>query len=149
MLLSNSNSKWLIYCSYLSPFKYVYPCTTILPSIYYGLINSQDNFIFGINQIYSDDFFTNNGIIINKNIFIIIIDEYNENKIRISTKEILFRKKELKNITLSYNPDNKYNINKNDNIYLNDSFNIDLPSKLKKKVIINAKRIYNEGKNRL
>ena len=140
ILIFSKNKKFLSkiiesFLNIISPFKYVYPCTTILPSIYYGLINSQDNFIFGINQIYSDDFFTNNGIIINKNIFILIINKYNENKIRISTKEILFRKEELKNITLIYNPENKYDINKNDNIYLNDSFNTDLPSKLKKKLL--------------
>ena len=45
-LLSNVIEGFL---NILSPFKYILPYITILPSKFFGLIHSQDKFIFGIN----------------------------------------------------------------------------------------------------
>ena len=61
----------------LSPFKYVYPHISILPQKLYGLINSEQKFIFGINENYNenykedDNFFYNNKIELDKTIVII------------------------------------------------------------------------------
>ena len=37
----------------LSPFNYVLPNVTILPKRFYGFINSEAKFIFGINEVYN------------------------------------------------------------------------------------------------
>jgi len=57
----------------LSPFKYVYPHISILPQKLYGLINSEQKFIFGINKNYDEkkDFFVENNIELDKTIVII------------------------------------------------------------------------------
>ena len=60
----------------LYPFKYVGPHCSILPNNSFGLIESLDNFIFGINQNYEDDFFSRNEIsIFNKKILILDLDQ--------------------------------------------------------------------------
>ena len=85
-LLSNVIEGFL---NILSPFRYVLPYITILPSKFYGLIHSQDKFLFGINQKYSDDFFRNNEININKNIIIVVLEKGNRNLtkiVEVSTK---------------------------------------------------------------
>ena len=40
-----------VFPSVLSPFKYAYPIIPILPQKYYGLMNSEISYIFGITQI--------------------------------------------------------------------------------------------------
>ena len=60
----------------LYPFKYVQPHCSILPNNSFGLIESSENFIFGINQSYDDDFFSRNEIsIFNKKILILDLDQ--------------------------------------------------------------------------
>ena len=60
----------------LYPFKYVQPHCSILPNNSFGLIESSENFIFGINQSYDDDFFTRNEIsIFNKKILVLDLDQ--------------------------------------------------------------------------
>ena len=62
--------------SLLYPFKYIQPHCSILPNNSFGLIESCDKFIFGINQSYSDDFFRKNEIsIFNKKIIILDLDK--------------------------------------------------------------------------
>ena len=129
----------------ISPFTYVHPCITILPSIYFGLINSQDKFIFGINQKYSEDFFINNNIEINKNILIVSITKDDKKLIKITTEEINF-KEEKKYISLSYNPDKN---EENEILTSNNTFNIDLPNKYKKKLLLRLKNYLNIFKNNI
>jgi hypothetical protein len=61
----------------LSPFNYVQPNISILPSKFYGLINSEPKFLFGINENYTPNFFKNNNIDIDKNIIVVNIDPIN------------------------------------------------------------------------
>ena len=152
MLVFSENEKYLSkfiesFLNIISPFKYVHPYTTILPSIYYGLINSQDKFIFGIKEKYSNDFFKKNGIILNKNIFIVILYKDDKNRIQVDIKEKSFKEEGFKYITLGYNPDKKDDNNKNDNLNLNDIFSIDLPSKLKKKLLSKLKEYITKIRN--
>ena len=91
----------------LSPFKYIYPNITILPQKYFGLIHSQEKFIFGINQKYLEDFFINNQIPINKNILIIIIKKTEKNEIKINTEEIQHREGEKGEYIISLNSNDK------------------------------------------
>ena len=121
------SSVFYIFLNILSPFKYVYPNIAILPALYYGLISSQNKFIFGINQKYSNDFFINNKISINKNILIVIISKNEKEEIILNTKELVCKEqKQGKRILLNYNSDSNYN-------YINP-FNIELPIKYKKKL---------------
>ena len=62
---------------FLSPFNYVLPNTSILSQKFYGLINSEPKFIFGINEKYKQSFFKDNGIDIDKNILILINNRKN------------------------------------------------------------------------
>ena len=62
--------------SLLYPFKYVEVHCSILPNNSFGLIESCDKFVFGINQSYTDDFFSKNEIsIFNKKILILDLDK--------------------------------------------------------------------------
>ena len=63
----------------LSPFKYVCPHISILPNSLFGLINSENKFIFGINQIYNENFFEENNLEVDKNMIIVSII-YDEKK---------------------------------------------------------------------
>ena len=68
------------FLSLLYPFTYVQAHCGILPNNSFGLIESCDTFIFGINQEYNANFFRNNEIsVFNKNILILDLD--NKNKI--------------------------------------------------------------------
>ena len=63
------------FLSLLYPFTYVQPHCGILPNNSFGLIESCDTFIFGINEEYNIDFFKNNEIsVFNKNIIILDLD---------------------------------------------------------------------------
>ena len=128
VLFFSENKKYLssaieIFLNILSPFKYVHPNIPILPSIYYGLITSQEKFIFGINQNYSDDFFIKNEIPINKNILIVIISKNKKNQVTLTTKEISFNEKDKKKSIL-LNGDTQHN-------NINNIFNVE---KIKRKV---------------
>ena len=72
------------FLSLLSPFKYMHPHISLLPKKLYGLIGTENKFLFGINEKYNFNFFKKNGIEIEKNIIIINI---NESKIEEIMKE--------------------------------------------------------------
>ena len=124
----------------LSPFKYIYSNITILPQKYFGLIHSQEKFIFGINQKYSEDFFINNQISVNKNILIVIIKKNEKNEIKIMTEEIFCREETKLEYIISLNINNNKQENKTNK---NNLFNIDLPIKNKKKILFKLKNYLN------
>ena len=68
------------FLSVLSPFKYVFPHISMLPKKIYGLINSEQKFIFGINENYNENFFKNNNIELDKTIVIININVLDQSK---------------------------------------------------------------------
>ena len=128
----------------LTPLKYVYPCITILPSKFYGLINSQDKFIFGINQRCSKEFFSNNNIKINKNILIVSIEKNEQNELKIYFQELLCKEGErMKYILLNLDNNNEVS-NQN-----NNPFNIDLPMKYVKKLAIKLKNYLTNVRNNM
>ena len=130
-LLSNIIEGFL---NILCPFRYVLPHITILPSKYYGLIHSQDKFIFGINEKYSENFFQNNEINLNKNIIIVSIVKTNMNSTKI---EEISRKNDdkIKNIYINQEePETNFPNNLN---------NIDLPLKFKRKLLTKLKDYLN------
>ena len=59
------------FLSLLHPFEYVQPHISILPSKFYGIINIENKFVFGINEDYNPDFFKNNNIILDKTIVVV------------------------------------------------------------------------------
>ena len=139
-LLSNVMEGFL---NILSPFRYVLPYITILPSKFYGLIHSQDKFIFGINQKYNKDFFRINEISINKNIIIISLKKGNNN---INQIEEVSKKNEGENNKKLYITQNTEENDKNFPTNLNE---IDLPVKHKKKLLLKLKTYLNSIKNNI
>ena len=83
-ILSNFIENFL---SFLSPFTYSLPNVSILPKKFYGLINSESKFIFGVNEKYVPKFFRNNKIDIDKNIIVVNIDP--DNKTESKIEEVL------------------------------------------------------------
>ena len=139
-LLSNVIEGFL---NILSPFKYVLPCITILPSKYFGFIHSQDKFIFGINQQYDKNFFKNNNIILNKNIMIIILNKSN------SKSEI--REETVKKADNDGNKKIYINQNLDEGLENNlsaKSKSADLPLKYKKELLSKLKSYINEVNNK-
>ena len=67
-----------IFLTLLTPFKYVFPHISILPKKLYGLIGTEKNYIFGINELYQESFFETNNIELTKNVIIISV-EFNKN----------------------------------------------------------------------
>ena len=146
----------------LSPFNYVLPNISILPNIFYGLINSEPKFIFGINEKYTPDFFLNNKIDIDKNIIVVSINT--EKKLDSKIEEILTKKGEEENnyllVSNSYEDSlGTKNINKNkisDNLITNDSvtyekttidlINLELPINAKKSLYNNLYSYINSKK---
>ena len=118
----------------LSPFKYVLPSITILPSKYFGLIHSQDKFIFGINKKYSENFFFENEINLNKNIIIVSIAK---NNIKMTKIEEVSKKNESEKISININQE-EFEIN-----FTNNLTEIDLPPKHKKKLLMKLKNYMN------
>ena len=133
--------------SLLYPFKYIQPHCSILPNNSFGLIESCDKFIFGINQSYSDDFFRKNEIsIFNKKIIILDLDKkakYIFKKFDVIQIDLdndfnedfeLFNEKDIKNKDdLKYNYRN-INYNKSQNLEKKEiETEIELPTHYKKK----------------
>ena len=135
----------------LSPFKYILPNVSILPNKFYGLINSEPKFLFGVNEKYNSQFFKINNIDIDKNIIVVSIDA--ENRTESKIEEIIKKKDdEEKNYLLvnyDYNTINSTNkVNKSKNIenhiitndyvkydnYKYELINLDLPTGYKKKL---------------
>ena len=135
----------------LSPFSYILPNVSILPSKFYGLINSEPKFLFGINEEYSKDFFKKNNIDIDKNIVVVIVNPKNSSECKID-ETIKKKDDEEKNYLLvnyDYNTINSKNNNinnKNSENYMitndyvifdkdkKEIINLDLPSGYKKKL---------------
>ena len=81
------------FLSALSPFKYVFPHIAILPKRLYGLINTEEKFIFGINQNYNENFFLNNKIELDKTMIVIsIIIDQQKKTAKINFDEKIFDK---------------------------------------------------------
>ena len=133
--------------SLLYPFKYIQPHCSILPNNSFGLIESCDKFIFGINQSYSDDFFRKNEIsIFNKKIIILDLDKkakYIFKKFDVIQIDLdndfnedfeLFNEKDIKNKDdLKYNYRN-INYHKSQNLEKKEiETEIELPTHYKKK----------------
>ena len=136
------------FISLLFPFKCVVPHCSILPNNSFGLIESCESFIFGINQRYTNDFFKKNEISIfnkkiivldlenkkiniNKNFDVIQIDidnDLEEDFELFNNKDINIRKEDFKYNYMNLDNDNK-------NIFEKEGIEeeIDLPKHYKKK----------------
>ena len=134
------------FLSLLQPFSYVLPNTTILPSKFYGIINAEYKFFFGIGENYSPDFFKKNNILLDKTIIVVSFPKGKKGKIE-EVKKIEDQKDYV--IIDNYNIFNYIN---NDSILPNgtkiDLINIDFPIKYKKKLISNLKTYLNESKKK-
>ena len=93
----------------LSPFKYELPNIAILSKKFYGLINSEPKFIFGINEKYQQGFFRENSIDIDKNIIVVCIDPDNRTESKI--EEISKINNEQEKNYLSIDTEKDYDIN--------------------------------------
>ena len=124
------------FLSLLNPFVYVLPHISVLPNELYGLINSEPKFIFGINESYTDNFFADNNIDLDKSIVVVNIktDKKNESKIiekpqKMEDSESLVINEQLKKKDNDRNTD--------EYIFYNGTYNnilsIDIPSYFKKK----------------
>ena len=133
------------FLSLLHPFEYVQPHISILPSKFYGIINTEYKFIFGINENYSPDFFKNNNILLDKTIIVVHI--LNQ-KIKIEEVKKLEDQKDYVIID-NYNI---FNLINNESILPNgskiDINNIDLPIKHKKKLMSKIKSFITESKKK-
>ncbi len=134
------------FISLLQPFNYVLPHVTVLPSKFYGLINMETTFIFGIAENYSIDFFKSNNILLDKSVIVINIIKGKKGKIE-EVKKIDDQKDYV--IIDNYNI---YNYINNESILPNgtkvDVINIDFPNKCKKKLISTIKAYLNESRKK-
>ena len=124
--------------SLLNPFVYILPHISLLPQELYGLINSEQKFIFGINEQYSKNFFDENNIDIDKSIVIIDLNHLNKNKSKIY--EIFQKIEDIQWLVINEKNKKKENDkNTDENIFYNDNYinllTIDLPSQAKKHLI--------------
>jgi hypothetical protein len=114
------------FLSLLYPFEYVQPHISILPSKFYGIINIEDKFIFGINENYNQDFFKNNNILVDKTIIVI---HFPNQKPKIEEIKKVEEQKE----NISIDNYNIFNFANNDSILPNGAkieiTNIDFPIK--------------------
>ena len=123
--------------SLLNPFVYVLPHISVLPNELYGLINSEPKFIFGINESYTENFFVDNNIDLDKSIVIVNLKEKkSESKII----EKLNKMEDSECLVINEQTKRKDNDRNTDEyIFFNGSYinllNIDLPSSHKKKTI--------------
>ena len=124
--------------SLLNPFFYVLPHISLLPHELYGLINSEQKFIFGINEVYLNTFFEDNNIDLDKSIVIIQLDSMKKNESKII--EIMKKIEEVECLVINEPIKKKENDkNKDEYIFYNNNYinilTIDLPSSAKKKAI--------------
>lgn len=136
-ILFFSNDKLILslfidtFLSVLSPFKYVYPHISILPKKLYGLIN-MDHFIFGINENYTEEFFHNNRINLDKTIIIINIEVDEIKKTGVGKiKEKIYDFNKTQYILGKTESDDFITFNQNKTSILG----VDIPNILKKKLI--------------
>ena len=138
-ILFFSNSKFLLsifvntFLTVLSPFKYIFPHVAVLPNKLYGLINSEKKFIFGINELYQEDFFEKNNIELNKTLIIISVDTTKNTQGKIEEK--IYDNNNIDKIYITTNylsraPLEAININGN----IVSVLNVDIPYNFKKKL---------------
>ena len=144
-ILIFSNDKYFLslfintFLTVISPFKYIYPHISILPKKLYGLINSQKVFFFGINELFTNNFFEDNKIKLDKTIVIISLDTSIEGSMgKIEERIYDYNSKEEISITTNLlNIDSGDEIN-NEMINMNgalvNKINVDIPSYFKKKI---------------
>ena len=134
------------FLSLLQPFTYVLPHSTILPSKFYGIINTESKFFFGIPEKYSPEFFKNNNILLDK--IIVVVNFIDSKKAKIEEIKKLDDQKDYVIID-NYNI---FNFINNDSVLPNgnkiDLINIDFPIKPKKKLINYIKSYLNESKKK-
>ena len=149
---------------FLSPFKYELPNISILSKKFYGLINSEPKFIFGVNEKYQPNFFKENDIDIDKNIIIIAIDT--ENKTESKIEEILKNNNTKEKNYLSIDSENEFdtsftrsfskvletNIITNDYVVYDktktDLISIELPTDSKRKLSAKLSSILSDAKKK-
>ena len=150
--------------SLLSPFNYILPNIEILPKKFYGLINSEPKFIFGINEKYNIDFFIQNNLDIDKNLVVVNINMENnsESKIEEIMKKTDTEEKNYLSLDSENEPDkinlklssknSDSNVLTNDYIiydkYKTDLINIDFPSNNKKKLATAISSILADSKKK-
>lgn len=131
-----------VFLTVLSPFKYAFPHTAILPKKLYGLISSEKKYIFGINEIYTEDFFENNKIELNKTLIIVSVFNTKKNnqgkteeKIEGKIEEKIYDSNNTDNIYLTTNKITR-TVYENINIYgtFTPVINVDIPNTFKKKL---------------
>ena len=133
------------FLSLLQPFTYVQPHVSVLPSKFYGIINNESKFIFGVCENYSSNFFKNNNIILDKTI--IVVNLLN-NKPKIEEVKKLEDQKDF----VIINNYNIFNYINNDIVLSNgaklDVINIDFPHKPKKQLLSKLKSCLSDFKKK-
>ncbi len=133
------------FLSLIFPFEYVQPYASILPSKFYGIINTENKFIFGINENYTPDFFKSKNIILDKTIIAV---HFVNQKAKI---EEIKKIEDQKDYVIIDNY-NIFNFINNDSLLPNgakiDIINIEFPLKHKKKIISRIKSYINESKKK-
>ena len=133
------------FLSLLSPFEYVQPHISVLPSKFYGIINTEYKFIFGINESFNPDFFKNNNILLDKTIIAV---HFMNQKAKI---EEIKKIEDQKDYVIIDNY-NIFNFINNESVLPNgakiDITNIELPLKYKKNLMSRIKLNWNETKKK-
>ena len=135
----------------LNPFVYILPHISILPNELYGLINSEQKFIFGINEEYSNTFFEDNYIDIDKSIVVICLNSEKKGESKIIE---MSQKMELVECLVINEQNKKKENNKNteESIFYNGNYinilNIDIPSGPKKKTLSSLNNLLSLAKKK-
>ena len=133
------------FLSLLHPFEYVQPHISVLPSKFYGIINIEYKFIFGINEAYNLNFFKNNKILLDKAITVVY---FSNQKAKI---EEIKKIEEQKDYAIIDNYD-IFNFINNDSTLPNGAkieiTNIELPLKYMKNLHGRIKTLVNETKKK-
>ena len=133
------------FLSLLHPFEYVQPHISVLPSKFYGIINIEYKFIFGINEAYNLNFFKNNKILLDKAITVVY---FSNQKAKI---EVIKKIEEQKDYAIIDNYD-IFNFINNDSTLPNGAkieiTNIELPLKYMKNLHGRIKTLVNETKKK-
>ena len=138
------------FLSLLTPFVYVLPHISILPNELYGLINSEPKFIFGINENYTENFFIENNIDLDKTIVVVNLKEKkNESEI----KDKVNKMEDSECLVINEQTKKKDNDrNTDDYIFFNGSYvnllNIDFPSSHKKKIVTYLNSLVSSAKKK-
>ena len=131
--------------SLLNPFIYVLPHISLLPQELYGLINSEQKFIFGINEEYSTNFFEDNNIDLDKSIVVINLDPLKKKESKIF--EMMQKIEEIECLVINEKNKKKENDkNTEEYIFYNNNYinllTIELPSSAKKKAISSLNELF-------